>query len=540
MPRPRLCISSRRFVAAMSAGRWDISSSDGEQVPGGGAAARVAAGVLPETGRRELPQQEQPSSSTALIESTKKRPRGRPPRPRGRPPHKALKNSAARAAEEQIPGHADLARFLRPGMGGDLQSALTQGFLHAPRRVLPDIATVLSACLGANPRRIGTKNLEADLAGMTIYKWTHRVQDLAATIHLAAKTCTTSMLSHLGFGIDQGRLRPVASVSHLCFDETPMCVGAHLEATGDAAARAADNKGARASQVFKTWQAEATVGFLFHVVSQGDTAAPVAAGDFHGVPEGDTAARAAAGVHGDARGGQPLFLQIMLDPVLQALDSVTGETSKAAIDKIWDIPLMQAVRAKFPRNIDVRTADRASANLRADAGLQAEKSSHWHLLISCNAHIAHTCQGRSYKPLDKTLSGLIAYALAQKPGGAIRKLREQLACVLRLSVRVLPGPAPRPQDPRCVHRDLILQACISGQTFAAARRRVHLQELLHGDLTSDTVEVPTSGGASCRRAGRGGLGYASEPVVAAVGDTDLPTASLGEQLGQCRGDLAVG
>ena len=80
------------------------------------------------------------------------------------------------------------------------------------------------------------------------------------------------------------------------------------------------------------------------------------------------------------------------------------------------------LRDLFPWNVDLSCNDGGSSNIKRELNMQ-ETSTIPRWRISCEAHLVSTVQGRSFTVIGTTISGLIAYALAQRDAGAVPDLR---------------------------------------------------------------------------------------------------------------------
>ena len=150
----------------------------------------------------------------------------------------------------------------------------------------------------------------------------------------------------------------------------------------------------------------------------------------------------------------------MLSP-LRVVDSASDQTLKACLlDEFDDILGLSELRKSCGLNFDISAADRASANNSVEAGMSAHFPAHLRLRLPCVAHIASTSQGRAYNVASTLISNVIAASLAQRPAGAVDKLRDAIADVLGGSVYVHDAPPPGARDPRTLYRDALLAATI--------------------------------------------------------------------------------
>ena len=113
-------------------------------------------------------------------------------------------------------------------------------------------------------------------------------------------------------------------------------------------------------------------------------------------------------------------------------------------------------------------------------------------------HCLHTIVGRCLSILSDTVSGAIAFALAQKPAGAVDTFRSALKIVLRQSVDVVHGGLPpRPDADITEYRAAFLDCFIQGRPgLTAKRRRLILERRVRDDWQSDRLVLYVRAGAS--------------------------------------------
>jgi hypothetical protein len=173
-------------------------------------------------------------------------------------------------------------------------------------------------------------------------------------------------------------------------------------------------------------------------------------------------------------------------PPLQITDSCTGAVLVKFLKEQMHVPMLEALRSRALFDFDVATCDRGSSNLLAEAALAQESLMRHRLTLHCNLHIGHTVQGKQYDPIQRFISGILAFALAQRSSGSSAKFRQALQLVL--SKHCVPVHAARPaaDDPRTVHRDRMLDLFLSTSVLDK-QRKVSLKVLLTGDVTQDTI-----------------------------------------------------
>ncbi|CAK0908443.1 unnamed protein product, partial [Prorocentrum cordatum] len=171
---------------------------------------------------------------------------------------------------------------------------------------------------------------------------------------------------------------------------------------------------------------------------------------------------------------------------LQVVDHGTGETLAQVLDAHWGVNGLASLRQLFGFLFDAYTADRALENGRCFNG-RAAKSGIECLIEPCFAHIAHAIQSRSWRSMDYVASGLIAYSLCMKPGGAVQKLRRYIAIWLWERVRVVDDAAPSLDAPSRAPLVALLDLCLPGKAVADIRRRHELLFLFTSDITSPEI-----------------------------------------------------
>lgn len=153
-----------------------------------------------------------------------------------------------------------------------------------------------------------------------------------------------------------------------------------------------------------------------------------------------------------------------------------------------ELPAYQTLRERFRCCIDTSTADRASANIRAELSLSVS-SGVPRLRLPCLAHIASTSQARSLAPAHSVISGVIAASLAQQPTRAAEKLRSAIALTLWENLVIVRGPAG---DSPHRNRLLALLDLSLGSSESDLKRKHILLTNLSGDTMSKKVVWRTS------------------------------------------------
>ena len=127
---------------------------------------------------------------------------------------------------------------------------------------------------------------------------------------------------------------------------------------------------------------------------------------------------------------------------LLAADRSTGETLLAQLNMVGYVPKLQKSLLKFLLKLRLVITDRFGANFRAEHGKLLEDPT-WVLLhICCIIHMIQDAQGDMFKLVDFMVSHQIAFALAQRQGGALRTLRDALRKSIQKRLRIFKTDPP--------------------------------------------------------------------------------------------------
>lgn len=226
-----------------------------------------------------------------------------------------------------------------------------------------------------------------------------------------------------------------------------------------------------------------------------------------------------------------MHLRAPLSCPLQIVDRCTGETIRAAWLEQTALPLLQAFRQEFGVSVDVSTCDRAGSNLRAEASVADQRP--WpRMTLPCDIHTVHTIQGHVYCVVGAVMSGLLAFALAQRPCGAVAKLRTALEGVLLDRVEWVEGPLPAYE--LLQSRSSLFDLCLPSDSAAQRARRSELESLFQSDPRRQHIFVDG------HLAGYLQLGRAGCPSVVATSHPCIPAPPLDELVGLSLGGDTVG
>jgi hypothetical protein len=223
---------------------------------------------------------------------------------------------------------------------------------------------------------------------LTANKLTQSVVLLASSVYEGARLHFSSVLSSLAVDISLGRLIPVALLTYAVYDETPMTAATSTTTDKTSShhqvlAALTKGKAPRETEVCKIEQCETT--FAFVVRRPGSK--------------------------------RCTFVATELACPLQNGDRTTGEVSRAHLSFYKSLNLWESLKAKFPMALEMSTRDRGSGNLRAERSLITDDPLGVYFGQWCIIHCLHNVVGRLLASIAPTVSGAIAFALAQKPVG---------------------------------------------------------------------------------------------------------------------------
>ena len=134
-----------------------------------------------------------------------------------------------------------------------------------------------------------------------------------------------------------------------------------------------------------------------------------------------------------------------------------------------------------PWVVHLTTADRAPSNLCLEASLTAQSpAQEARVWFPCLAHLLSTIARSQYGMLQQPISGCIAYALAQRPAGALEALRHCLELLLLARVVIQQGPRPFQNMQQALLSQLIFASASEALRPQEAKRVQLLSSLLNG------------------------------------------------------------
>ena len=343
---------------------------------------------------------------------------------------------------------------------------LTEDLAHLVSRPVsvedPDLGKVFTDLLGDSSRVLMGSLAHAKSLGMRPQTLQGHVRDVAACVHYSTRMWISSVCSRLDAEISSGRIRPIAMLTHIMYDETTYHMRT-LSSDGkprDVADMPSVDKGPqskKAKGLSKVAQSELVLIFVFQ-----------------------------------PRGSAPVAWHIPVVAPLQVVDRGTAETLRTNIHRLLDIPRLAALQKKFMR-VDSSTADRASANNKCEFELASEAGLP-RFRMPCAAHICSTSQGHTFGTSSRVVSGIIHASLSQQDAEAVDKLRQAISLVLFHSCVPVDCSLPDSDDQRRRNLAAILDECLRKDPVSQ-RRRMKIWLNMVGDPASDVIYWCRPGGA---------------------------------------------
>ena len=440
---------------------WELTSSDCEEAEHGSALQLAPAAAASVAVHRQ-------GAHSVPPPVPKRKPQ--PARRRGRPMKKPAAAPCASAPEEAM--SSGLPAFLRPCIGTAPQIAFIQSWRRPDITIQKSVTSLVERCLGLTSRTLMPLNTEASLLSISRQTLSNRIEELAAATHMASHAFCSSLISHILHQVSSRNLEPLAVLTHISYDETPMEVRLRGgSGRRDGSAAAAGNPG------------------LDSAAGAGSTVAVIGRAHCRRARK-QTAKIMQAEVQicllcRKAGGTEYLLFWVPLSCPLLSLESNTAELIVAMLKEHLNVPLLTTARAAFPMRIDLTTSDRASSNIKAEMHMRREAMDTWRLSIHCCIHMAHSVQMRAFDTAKNVVSGIIAFARSQKGASAFDTLQEQAFYVLRSRVKVA-KTFPPANCAFSARRDALFQLLLP-DTPVGQQSRIRLKYLLTGDLASNQI-----------------------------------------------------
>ena len=327
--------------------------------------------------------------------------------------------------------------------------------------------------VGDTPRPTMPIVAEAKFLGMDHRVLLQDMNDLGAALFVASRTYASSWASHLAYAIDTGVLEGDAQIRMDTYDETTMVlrvlldqierkniIGGHkaimdtVDNTSEKTRKGRKESGRRKAQLVKLFQCDTAILWLCSV----------------------------------KKSGRKLAIWVPLLWPVQAADRKTAKVVADLKKNFWKLSLVDAVQSKFKFSLDLTIADQASEINQAEK----ELSEIWHEISrwrnGCFAHVVHTASAKGCDATHDTIRYLVHFALAQRPGGSVGKLRQVAAEVIFANVNIVHGTPPSETGPWARHRDLILDL-LCPKTKKGSKDKLYLQHLLKGNIEIERIDV---------------------------------------------------
>ena len=412
------------------------------------------------------------------------RPRTRPQpanppakRPRGRPPKATVaQEEAALVADAPVGGPLAPLRVV----GNDVLTRVS-ACVSAPKNYEepnPKVVNVCSYVMGPTNRSALPLICDAKQCGMGRREYKQLSMDMGAFAFAANTAFFCRFALHLLRKIELEELDPIALVFQTSYDETPLPIGIRSnnmsKQQSGLPARGCSRQIAMWKQSQAGKQSQLIGGRLDQVAS-----AKIVQSD----------AKLVALCRHKASGRLLVFEHAIPQP-LRIVESCSGSALAECLRRSADIPFLRTLWDKFGFSAFVTVSDNGSSNNLAERGIEFLVLPFLHFIhMKCRIHKLHTVTGRTLKPFDEIVGGMVALALATKAGGAAR-LRQAIETVLKDSVELVPnGIPPALGSAAGVFREHLFDLCLPLHKLGSESRRVLLRSLFNGNLQSDRIDV---------------------------------------------------
>lgn len=322
----------------------------------------------------------------------------------------------------------------------------------------PEIQKVMKHILfGTEARYCTSTAAEASKLGIAPGTFRRGLVVAAAAVFLAARQSWAIWLQHMKALVVSGKLQCLMCVTSRTYDETPLKL------------RLSEDAGQKSEAVIaKVLQTRLKVGWLFRHVDSGHS----------------------------------FFVHGLMPTKLQALEKTKAEDiAHAQTLALGDLPSFadMATASSGTGSADhlqvhIASADRYSANLKAERGLQAARPQETPLRLPCIIHMASTSATWQLDRVSSQISAVVACGLILQPGGMTRRFKKLLEEEINERLLIFPGDPPggHIQSHREQVYDLFLGLDLSNEESMRAFRkrravqRAVLDRFLCGDLQDET------------------------------------------------------
>ena len=320
-------------------------------------------------------------------------------------------------------------------------------------------------------RAVAPRKVESGLLGMSDRTLKRRIQEAAAVGHVISKLHCASLASLLLTEMERGTIKLHGVITTTSFDETPLPMRSCRSQE-----HARLNVDRQDVTIPSNWAEIVESNQLMSLMKDQGTMKIVQSNVL------------ITCVFEEEETQQMRCWNMPLPCPLAVVDRATASTMAANLLEQLTIPALEHLRAKAEFWQDISVRDSAPANLGCDEILYAVGGDALRLRVPCGAHGTSNAQGYAFQAMQTDISGMIACALAMRPGGSTQTLRASIAVVLERSVHVHVAQPPPPDDCRALYRKALFDLCLRSDG-AGLRRRSNLEMLLNGDLQSEEVHV---------------------------------------------------
>ena len=392
------------------------------------------------------------------------------PKKRGRPPGRKRSLAPPAAIAVSVPKSE-----LNPVASG-LSSVLAEVPRVSGLDVLCNVLSAASTCpaaehpvvdhvLGAGPRVCIGPEAEAAILEESRSNIGRTMLQVAAALHVGTHGLYASLFLRLHNLFESGVLEPVMLLQWGTFDETPMVMRETLDTRS--LCKASPALTTRQGKPLEILQSDFIVAILCAVRG------------------------------GGADDSQHEAFELLVLPVplhLQSLDRATGPNLVQALDRVFSIPQLSSLRACVPLVVYGYTGDRASANdcavgQRSELLTRRDGFPSPTLRLPCFAHVGATAQGRSFGPVQREITGVIAIALVMAGPGELVSLQRIMEHVLATGTEARRGTHIFAVE-WAHYRDCVLDlfvGCAGSISTLAGKRRRELGKLLTCNLASSSI-----------------------------------------------------
>ena len=421
-----------------------------------------------------------PHSSPHAHGHSHKRGRGRPRK--WRRPFTSSRDAEPKANTDHSLIASPSSSFLRPiGPVGSLVRDVADATLkRSATKPDEDVSQFIDRMMGPVPALTAGARAESLLAGFNTTKTYHkRTAELADAGLWCSRAYIWSLLQHLTDEINTHKAQPVATMTHISYDETSMTFSVPVQ---DA----------------KTPESEAmhAIASTQHTRVGLPVIQDTSASSEQRVPTRKVLTATVCkvfqchlhlGVVMYAQGSYTVLRIPVPCPLFQA-DRSTALNTKRILKEWLNIPGWDSFKRLSPCNFDTSCADRAASNLSAEESLDKESELH-RLALSCRIHKISRSAGLALNCQPIILSGVIAVGLTFRASQALATCRACLEEVIMESLEVLPGSKPHTPNPASKYKDKVLDLCFVKKTFASCWQRVRLDALLQSDIRQNRILV---------------------------------------------------